>query len=188
MDYEKTILVNGENFTVRYFHTENKNAVARVREKTITIKLPLRWPQKERLKAADNLEKRIVRKLLNPRAKINPVPQITEQQKKIVIKARLPDVVARINVFNSQYFNSQLGRVRIKRNLTNWGSCSPKNNININFALLFMPQKLMDYVIVHELAHTKVKNHSNRFWQIVEKILPDYKARKKEVRKYLLTN
>jgi len=48
----------------------------------------------------------------------------------------------------------------------------------INMKLLYVPLDILDYVIVHELAHTKIRNHSKRFWKIVEDVLPDYKERR----------
>ena len=189
MDFDKTILIKGQNFNIHYLDSDNKNAVARIKENLITIKIPRRWPYKARLEAAESLEKRIIRKLEKPLSKIKAVPEnLTEHEKKQFARNSFLTVSARINEFNSSYFNSQLGKIRIRSNLTNWGSCSTKNNISINFALLFLPQELLDYVVVHELAHTKVRNHSQRFWQTVEKILPDYKNRKKELRRYSLTN
>lgn len=184
----KTVIVNDQEYLIQYLPSDNKNAVARVRQKLITIKIPKRWPNKARLDAAQNLEKRMIKKLLYPKTKINPLPQMTEQHKKIVAKVRIHDITNRVLEFNNRFFRSKIGKIRIKHNITNWGSCSSKNNINLNFTLLFMPQELLDYVIIHELAHTKVRNHSQKFWQIVEQILSDYKQRKKEIKRYLLTN
>ena len=69
-------------------------------------------------------------------------------------------------------------QVRLKTQKTLWGSCSGVNNINLNYLLIMAPMSVIDYVIVHELAHTKIKNHSKDFWQLVESILPKYKASK----------
>ena len=69
-------------------------------------------------------------------------------------------------------------QVRLKAQKTLWGSCSSVNNINLNYLLIQAPISVIDYVIVHELSHTKIKNHSKDFWQLVESILPNYKASK----------
>jgi predicted metal-dependent hydrolase len=63
----------------------------------------------------------------------------------------------------------------LKNNQSNWGSCSSKRNINLSSRLLFAPEKVLDYVIVHELSHLKEMNHSKKFWDIVASVMPDYK-------------
>ena len=57
-------------------------------------------------------------------------------------------------------------------------------NLNFNNRLLFVPKELVDYVVVHELAHRKEMNHSNAFWNVVEKYMPDYEERRKKLREY----
>lgn len=60
-----------------------------------------------------------------------------------------------------------------------WGSCNPKNEIRLNWRLIMGKAAWLDYVIVHELAHIKHKNHGPRFWHFVERFIPDFKARRK---------
>ena len=80
--------------------------------------------------------------------------------------------------------------VRISEARTRWGSCHPAGNIRLNWRLIQMPLRLVDYVVVHELAHLREMNHSQRFWRTVAAIIPDYAARRKEIRdeahRYLL--
>ena len=63
-----------------------------------------------------------------------------------------------------------------------WGSCTVKNVIRLNWRLIMAPLPLIDYVVVHELSHVVHKNHSPRFWGLVEKIMPDYVERRKQMR------
>ena len=78
------------------------------------------------------------------------------------------------------------GRITIREQKTRWGSCSSKGNLNFNYQLYYMPQELMDYVVVHELAHRKYMNHSKEFWAEVKKYCPEYKERKNVLKKYIL--
>ena len=76
------------------------------------------------------------------------------------------------------------GRVTIRHQHTRWGSCSGKGNLNFNCLLLLAPEQVLDYVVVHELCHSKELNHSPAFWAEVKRVLPDYE----ESRKWLKQN
>ncbi|MGC8572159.1 MAG: M48 family metallopeptidase [Candidatus Micrarchaeia archaeon] len=100
--------------------------------------------------------------------------------KKIVTKVFKEDLKKRIGEFNNKYFNSEINKVIIRDNSSNWGTYNRKTkNIGINFKLLFAPLPILDSVIVHELTHTKVLNHQKAFWDIVYEIIPDYKERRR---------
>ncbi len=71
------------------------------------------------------------------------------------------------------------GRIAIKAAKTRWGSCSAQGNLNFHWKLILMPPAILDYVVVHELAHRIEMNHSPRFWTQVERILPDYRERRR---------
>ena len=82
-----------------------------------------------------------------------------------------------------EYFAPLVGvtynRIFIKEQKTRWGSCSSLGNLNFNWKLILLNEELLDYVVVHELAHRIEMNHSPRFWAQVERILPDYRERRK---------
>lgn len=88
----------------------------------------------------------------------------------------------RLQHFNTLY-QFEYKRVAIKNQKTCWGSCSEYGNLNFNYKVIFLPEPIMDYVIVHELCHLVELNHSPAFWAHVERVLPDYKERKKLLRK-----
>lgn len=86
------------------------------------------------------------------------------------------------------YFSQKMGvryaSLRLSSAVTRWGSCGPEGSINLVWRLIAAPEELVDYVVVHELAHLKRRDHSTAFWAEVERVLPDYKARRKALHEY----
>ncbi len=80
----------------------------------------------------------------------------------------------------------QFNKVTVKNQRTLWGSCSPRNNINLNVNLLRLPDELRDYVILHELVHTRHKNHSRAFWHELDRIVGSGKRLQRQLRAYRL--
>lgn len=68
--------------------------------------------------------------------------------------------------------------MRLSSARTRWGSCSSRGTISLNWKLIMAPPEVIDYVIIHELAHVQEKNHSKRYWALVEHLLPDYHPRR----------
>jgi len=79
----------------------------------------------------------------------------------------------------NQFYGLSWGRVSIRDQKTRWGSCSKKGNLNFSYKLALLPEELSDYVIVHELCHLKEFNHSKNFWDLVARVIPDHKERRK---------
>lgn len=84
------------------------------------------------------------------------------------------------------YFAELMGvhyrKIKINTAKTRWGSCNSKGDLNFTFRLILLPEDLIDYVVVHELAHIREMNHSDKFWSVVEEAMPNYKARKKQLK------
>jgi predicted metal-dependent hydrolase len=70
----------------------------------------------------------------------------------------------------SKQFGFTYSSVKIKNSKSRWGSCSTKGNINLSLSLMLLPSHLSDYVLLHELCHTKEMNHSERFWQLMDQV------------------
>lgn len=91
-------------------------------------------------------------------------------------------VEKRVQHFNQIYgFNYK--KISVKNQKSRWGSCSSKGNLNFNFKIVLLPDRLADYIIVHELCHIGQLNHSKKFWDLVEKTLPHYKILRNELKK-----
>jgi predicted metal-dependent hydrolase len=83
-------------------------------------------------------------------------------------------LVSRLDQLSTQHGFSY-NRVSIRNQKTRWGSCSARNDISLNMKLLELPQELMDYVILHELVHTRIKNHTKAFWRELDSIVRNAK-------------
>ncbi len=86
--------------------------------------------------------------------------------------------IAERTAYFAEKMGVDYGRIAIKAAKTRWGSCSAQGNLNFHWKLILMPPAILDYVVVHELAHRIEMNHSPRFWAQVERILPDYRERR----------
>lgn len=99
---------------------------------------------------------------------------VTEEERKAGIALALERIPERV-----RYYAGRMGvtysRITIREQKTRWGSCSSKGGLNFNWKLVLMPEEVLDYVVVHELAHRKEMNHSKAFWAVVEAEMPDYR-------------
>ena len=109
------------------------------------------------------------------RAKQNRAKEIFTEWYREETRAITADLIER---YAGQY-GFRVNQVRITSAMTRWGSCTGKNNLNFTYRLSMAPLDVIEYVVVHELAHLKVRNHSRAFWDAVGEILPDYERHRK---------
>lgn len=147
--------IGGEKFLLLVEESNNKNASLHFKNNnTIRISLP----------ANDEIDRqKLIKKLLIRFAQKYFHPKMSE----------------RVEYLNDLFFKKEINNISLKYNLSNWGSCSTGKNLNFSVRLMFAPQPVIDYVIIHELAHLLEMNHSDRFWKIVSDIMPDYKVHEK---------
>ena len=110
-----------------------------------------------------------------------PTPSEIETMRKEA-KRVLPVRLAEL----ARIYSFEYNQVRIKNNVSNWGSCSRKGNINLNLNLMRVPEDLRDYVMLHELCHLRHPNHGPAFHALLESLCPGHRAKEKELRKYRL--
>ena len=84
--------------------------------------------------------------------------------------------------FLSKKYDFKYNKLTLRNQKTRFGSCSCQNNINLNINLMLYDIDIIDYVIIHELVHTKIKNHSRKFWTEVNKFCPNYKELRKKLK------
>ena len=90
-------------------------------------------------------------------------------------------VEKRMEYFNGVY-KFKFNKVNIRNQKTRWGSCSAKGNINFNYKIALLPERLADYIIVHELCHLGEFNHSRKFWDLVVEAIPDHREIRSELK------
>ena len=89
----------------------------------------------------------------------------------------LPEITERVLSLNDIHFRQKIKSVKLRYTHSRWGSCSTSGAINLSTRLLFAPDHVIDYVIIHELAHLLQANHSDKFWQLVSRAMPDYREK-----------
>lgn len=118
--------------------------------------------------------------IVRRRRKLKETPQTLamRQEAKKVLPPRLMELAGQ--------YGFEVNGVRIKHNVSNWGSCSVKGNINLNLNLMRLPEYLRDYVMIHELCHLKYMNHGPEFHALLESLCPGHRKYHKELRNYKL--
>lgn len=162
IDYQNgdTLIVGTRKYQIQIKEEERKTNAGKLSNATVLLRLRLGDNPLERKKAIQTLLSRVIGADF------------------------LPEITARVHQLNDQHFQQSVNQVRLKYNQSNWGSCSAKRNINLSTRLLFAPPQVVDYVIIHELAHLLEMNHSDRFWQLVRQAMPSYREQEKWLKEY----
>ena len=154
------ITILGENYTISILKKEIKMARGKVKENILEIQIPTSIEPK--------LEEEVVSKI----------------SKKLLSKAIQSKAQLLLESINNNFYNYPLNKLRIHEQQRLWGSYSHHSkNITLNLKLFFAPTPIIEYVMAHELSHIKVSKHSKRFWDNVAIAVPDYKERRKWLRR-----
>ena len=117
--------------------------------------------------------------------KLPIVRKTKAQQKAEYLKYKnqaLQVATEKVQYWNS-FYNFKFNKISIKNQKTRWGSCSRKGNLNFSYKIALLPERLADYLVVHELSHLGEFNHSKKFWALVLRTIPDYKIVRNELKK-----
>ena len=136
---------------------------------------------------AEKLAKSRAAWIIKQKSKMAVIENEMRQIAKDEIDINLEDTVAKLRArLNELALKHKLffNRVTFRNQTTRWGSCSLKNHISLNLKLIMLPDHLIDYVLLHELVHTKIKNHGSKFWLALDKLTGNAKALDKELKGY----
>lgn len=145
-------------------------------EGNLEIRAPLRMPQREIeafLKEKAQWIETHRAQVLAERAQGQAQP--LDSQAIYELAKQMQEVLPEILNRHARSMGVTFGKVTIRCQQTRWGSCSGEGNLNFNCLLMLAPRQVLEYVVVHELAHRKQMNHSPAFWQEVARECPDYK-------------
>lgn len=148
-----------DEYSLKFKEYDRKSSKAVLKDGSLTVHLPNYMSEEQRQRSID----RQVVSFLKKEAQKNLVPLLRSAAKQAGYQPK---------------------GIKIKRMKSRWGSCNQDKLITLNLSLVRLPHELAEYVIYHELAHTKHLNHGKGFWQEVEKSLPDYKQRRKALRQF----
>lgn len=145
----------GQSFQLNLYTHDNSSLKGNIKDHKFYIYVPQAWPAEEQQLGISIL------------------------LRKMIAKRMRSDMIDRVIQLNRLHFQKDIRALRLKYNTSNWGSCSRQKNLNFSTRLLLAPLEVIDYVIIHELAHLIEMNHSSKFWDIVEKADPGYRSKEK---------
>ena len=177
MDY---LVEHPEVGTIKYIgNNRAKRIIISVKPEFVRVVIPKRQSFKSAQKFVESrLEwiKKNKAKIKLQTQKKDKLPEIDRKIARKVLCRRIGEL--------AQLHNFVYNRISIRKQKTRWGSCSSKDNINLNMNLLHLPSELIDYVLLHELVHTKVKNHSKDFWDELDTVVPNARIIDRKLKDY----
>ena len=178
---------NDIHYLIRRSHRARRASITVHHTKGVIITLPLLAPS---FVADRIISQRLpwivaTQKKLESRFKNRIIIKQSQREYQLIKYKTLLLVLRRLDYYNT-YYKLPISNVRVKNLQSRWGSCSSKANLNFNYSLIHLPERLVDYVVVHELCHIKELNHGPDFWNLVAQTIPDYQFRRQELKeKYL---
>ncbi|MCC5813459.1 MAG: M48 family metallopeptidase [Leptospira sp.] len=148
------------------------------------LEVPIVVNEKARNRERAILTKTCVQVYIEPSKSANNAREKIQIHTEKLLKTLLVDMLSHRIKKYAEMGGFTFNHFRVKKMRTRWGSCSSLGNLNFNIGLALVPVPILDYVVVHELCHLKVPNHSAKFWNTVQKIMPDYKIHRDWLRSH----
>jgi predicted metal-dependent hydrolase len=178
-----TIDINGGIDVLMARSRRSRNVNIFVTPRGVRVSVPYRVSFEDAEKAVRDKVRWIEKNVLKMKAfektyspELAPMPH--EQKARVIIEDRLKGL--------AKEHGFSYNRLSIRKQRTRWGSCSHKNNINLNIRLVSLPEELFEYVILHELVHTRIKNHGEFFWRELDKITGEARKLDRRLKSYHL--
>ena len=151
------------------------------RDKTIVVTIPRNGSKRQGREFVES-------KISWIKKQLQKIDQYEKQQDSpdlaIDLEKAQDELFGRLDYFSDKY-NLPYNRVVFRCQKTKWGSCSGKNNISLNINIAYLSKELQDYVLLHELVHIKIKNHSKKFWGELDRLVGgEAKLLQKELRRF----
>lgn len=171
------------NYSVKRSKRAKRMRLAVYCDGNFIVTIPKKFP-------TESIDKYIVAKSKWVISKLDFYDELNKKQKitfsnkgfEVYKDQALKIISGRVKALNDKYYQYGFNNINIKKQKTRWGSCSRKKNLNFNYKILFLPPKLRDYIIIHELCHLKEFNHSRKFWNLVKKSIPRYDEIRNELK------
>lgn len=158
-------------------YSDRKTVGLSVKNSRLIVRAPRKFPKRKIEKIVIEHKAWIDKHIEIQRHREARLTDLTDAQIKELRKAARLYLTAKTEYF-AALMKLKYNRITITSAKTRFGSCSQSGNISYSYLLMLYPEAAREYVVVHELAHLVQMNHSERFYAIVESVLPDYKARK----------
>ena len=186
------IVIGNREYSVSVIRSQRKSISLEVRDgDIILLRIPYMMSDRDVMYflqenydwVQNSVRKLVSRRDLRESTEAKKLQELSEKELDD-IKNKIADRVR----YYSRIMDVSYGKITIRNQKTRWGSCSYRGNLNFNYQLYYLPDELLDYVVIHELAHRRHMDHSDAFWAEVEKYCPDYRERRRKLKEYKLSN
>ena len=182
MTKKEIVLADGSSCILRKYKQSRRIRIIIARDGRVTVTLPTLVPFRAAEEFVRSKESWIVlRRLEITAAEDTLLLAGSKASYRANIEAARQLVQDGLSRFSAIY-PFPFGTVSIRNQRSRWGSCSRQGNLSFNYRVVFLPPRLAEYVIVHELCHLKEFNHSPRFWELVSQAVPEYRECRKRLR------